>query len=149
MNSIDSDVLYVEQSSNDQSLPRPNTPIVLNSTEMSGNDTRELISISSIASPEPHIVTIDSDTDELTIPYGFGRQLPIIPPRLKDLNLPHNLFNIPATMAVVNQEDGNDENYSPQSPEPSEPSPISTPPMNVSTIDGWETPHTTTDDDTF
>ena len=43
MNSDDSDVFYVEQSSNDQSLPRPNTPIVLNCTEMSGNDTPEMI----------------------------------------------------------------------------------------------------------
>ena len=38
-NSNDSDVFYVEQSSKDPSLPRPNTTIVLNSTDMSGNDT--------------------------------------------------------------------------------------------------------------
>ena len=42
LNSTDSDVFYVEQSSNDQSVPRPNTPIVLNSTEISGDDTREM-----------------------------------------------------------------------------------------------------------
>ena len=42
-----------------------------------------------------------------------------------------------------------DETYSPQSPEPSEPSPISAPPTNMSAIDGWETPHTTTDDNNF
>ena len=42
-----------------------------------------------------------------------------------------------------------DEEYSPQSPEPSYPSPISTPPLNLSTIEGWETPHTTTDENTF
>ena len=42
-----------------------------------------------------------------------------------------------------------DEQNSPQSPEPSIPSPISTPSMNVSTIEGWETPNTTTDDNTF
>ena len=48
-------------------------------------------------------------------------------------------------MAVIRQ--GEDD--SPQSPEPSDPSPNSTPPMNVSTIEGWETPHTTTDDNTF
>ena len=58
LNSTDSDVFYVEQSSNDQSVPRPNTPIVLNSTEISGDGTREMISISSIASPELQIVTI-------------------------------------------------------------------------------------------
>ena len=71
----------------------------------------------------------------------------IIPPSLNDFNLPPNLFNILATMAVVNQE--HDNNYRPQSPEPSEPSPVTTPPMNVSTFDRWETSHTTTDDNTF
>ena len=48
-------------------------------------------------------------------------------------------------MAVVRA----DEAYSPQSPEPSIPSPISTPPMIVSTIEGWDTTHKTTDDATF
>ena len=100
-NSIDSGEFYVEQSSNDASLPRPNTPIVFNSRGMSGNDTRETISISSIASPEPQIVTIDSDSNEQTMPYEFGRQLPIIPPNLNDLNLPPNPINILATMALV------------------------------------------------
>ena len=111
-----------------------------------------MISISSIASPEPPIVTIDSDSNEPTMPYGFGWQPPIIPPSLNDLNLPLNPFNILATMAVVNpSEDDYDENYSPQSPETRafKPSPISTPPMNISSIDGWETPHTTTVDNTF
>ena len=111
--SSDSDVFYVEQSSNNQSLPRPNTPIVLNSTEMSGNDTREMPSISSITSHEPQIVTIDSDSNEPTMPYGFGRQFPLI--SLNDLNLPPNPFNVLATMAVVNPaEDGYNDNYSPQ-----------------------------------
>ena len=81
------------------------------------------------------------------MPYGFGRQLPIIPPSLNDLNLPPNPFNILATMVVFNHD--HDDNYSPQSPEPSQPSPISTPPMNVSTFDSWETPHTTTDDNSI
>ena len=147
LNLIDSDVFYVEQLSNDQSLPRPNKPIVLNSTEISGDDTREMMSITSIASPEPQIVTIDSDPNEPTMPYGFGRQLPIIPPSLNDQNLPPNPFNILATMAVVNyREDGNNDEYSSQSPEPSDPSPISTPPMNISTFNSWETSHSTTDD---
>ena len=117
LNSNDSDVFCVEQSSNDQSIPRPNTPIVLNSTEISGDDTREMISISSIASPEPQIVTIDDDSNEPTMPYGFGRQFPIVPPSLKDLNLPPNPFKILATMAIANNtEDANDNNYSPESP---------------------------------
>ena len=136
LNSNDSDVLYAEESFKDQSLPRTKTPIVLISTEMSGNDSREMISISSIASPQPQIVTINSDSNEPTMPYGFGRQLPIIPPSLNDLNLPPNPFDILTKMVVVNQENGFDENYSPQSPGPSEPSPISTPPINVSPIDG-------------
>ena len=150
LNSTDSDVFYVEQSSNDQSVPRPNTPIVFNSTEISGDDTREMISISSIASPEPQIVTIDDDSNEPTMPYGFGRQLPIVPPSLNDSNLPPNPFNSLATMAAAsNTEETNDDNYSPQSPDPSELSSISTPPMNVSAFNSWETSYTTTDDDTF
>ena len=84
------------------------------------------------------------------MPYGFVRQLPIVPLSLNDLNLPPNPFNILATMAVVNHtKDGNNDEYSPQSPEPSDPSPISTPPMNVSTFNSWETPRITTDDNTF
>ena len=75
---------------------------------------------------------------------------PIIPPSLNDLNLPPNPSNILAKMAAVNHSiDGNGDNYSPQSPEPSDPSPISKPPMNVSTFNSWETPQTTTDDNTF
>ena len=150
MNSSDSDVFYVEQSSNDQNLPRPNKPVVLNSTEMSGNDTRELISISFFASPELQDVTIGFDSNKPTMPYGFGQHLPVTPPNLNDLNLPPNPFNILVTIVVVNTaEDGYDDTYIPQLPEPSEPSPISTPPMNVSTIDGWETPHATTDGNKF
>ena len=149
MNSSDSDVFYVEQSSSDQSVPRPNTPIVFNSTEISGDDTREMISISSIASPEPQIVTINDDSNEITMPYGFGRQLPIVPPSLNDLNLPPNPFNVLATMAIASNTGDDNDGYSPKSPEPSLPSPISTPPMNISTISGLETPHTTTDDNTF
>ena len=147
--SNDSDLFYVEQSSNECSPPRQNTPIVL-SIEISGNNTREMITISSTASPGPQIVTIDSDSNEPTMSYGIGRQLAIIPPNLNNLNLPPDRFNILATMVVANPKaEGHDENYSPQSPEPSEPSPISTPPMNLSTIEGRETPHTTTDDNTF
>ena len=106
-------------------------------------------SVSSIASPEPRIFTIDDDSNELTMPYGFGRQLPIVPESLNDLNLPPNSFNILNTMAVVTQTQDDHNEYSPQSPEPSDPSPISTPPMNVSTFNSWATPYTTTDDNTF
>ena len=106
---------------------------------------REVISTSTVPSPEPRVVTLDSDSNDPTIPYGFGNQQPIVPPSLNDLNSPQNPFNVLATMAVIQRKDA----FSPQSPKPSIPSPISTPPMNVSTIEGWETTHTTTDDNTF
>ena len=143
--SKDSDVFYVEKSSPERSPIRHNTPILLNSTQLSGAMDPETITISSVASPEPQIVTIESDSNEPTFPYAFGAQHPIMPPSLNDLNLPANPINVLATMAVMQQ----DQEDSPQSPEPSDPSPISTPPMNLSTIEGWETPHTTTDDNTF
>ena len=81
----------------------------------------------------------------LHFPYRFGNEHLIVPPNLNDLNLPRNPFNVLATMAMNRQ----DQLYSHQLPEPSDPSPIFTPPMNLSSIDGWETPHTTTDDNTF
>ena len=143
--STDSDVFYVEQSSPERSPIRHNTPIILNSTQLSGAMDPETITISSVASPEPQIVTIESDSNEPTFPYAFGAQYPIVPPSLNDLNLPANPFNVLASMEVIQQ----DQQDSPQSPEPSDPSPISTPPMNISTISGWETPHTTTDENTF
>ena len=141
----DSDVLYVERSSTGSSPIKNFTPAVLNSAELTGPIETESITISSVASPGPQIVTSDSDSNEPTIPNGYGSQHPIVPPSLNDLNLPHNSFNVLVTMAVIRA----DEQYSPQSPEPSIPSPISMPPMNVSTIEGWETPHTTTDDNTI
>ena len=148
--SDDSDVFYVEQSPSEPSPRRHNTPNILNSTEISEQHTTQMPSISSIASPEPHIFTIDDNSNDPTIPYGFGQQVPIIPPSLDDLNLPLNPFSILATMAVVHPtQSTHDDNYSPQSPEPSELSSISTPPMNVSTFNSWETSYTTTDNNTF
>ena len=131
--STESDVSYVEQTSAEGSPIRNNTPAILNSTEISGAMERDIITISSVASPEPRIVTLDSDSNDATMPYGFGNQQPIVPPSLKDFNLPPNPFNVLATMVVIQVDD----EYSPQSPEPTIPSPISTPPMNVSTIEGW------------
>ena len=144
-NSKNSDVFYVEQLSPETSPIRKNTPVILNSTKLSEAMDPETIKISSVASPEPQLVTLDSDSNEPTFPYAFGAQHPIVPPSLNDLNLPPNLFNVLATMAVIQQ----DQEQSPQSPEPSELSPISTPPMNVGTIDDGDTTHTTTDDNTF
>ena len=127
-----------------------NSPNILNSTELSQDHTTGMPSVFPIASPERLIITFKDDSNEPTMPSGLRWQLPIIPPSLNDLNLRPNPFNILATAATVNHtEDGNDNNYRLQSPEPTEPSPISTPPMNVSTIDSWEPSHTTTDDNTF
>ena len=143
--STDSHVFYVERSSAKSSLIRNNTPAILNSTELSGAKAKETITISSVASPEPQKFAIDSDSNEPTFPYAFGNQHPIVPPSLNDLNLPRNPFNVLAIMAVFRQ----NEEDSPQSPEPSDLSPISTSAMNLGTIEGWETPNTTTDDNTF
>ena len=139
--SKESDVFYVERSSDEGSPARNTSPAVLNSTQTSGALARDTITISSVASLQPQIVIIDSDSIEPTIPYGFGSQHPNKPPSLNDLNLQPNPFNVLTTMAVI----PGDEEYSPQSPEPSIPFPISTPPMNVSTIEGLETTHTTDD----
>ena len=144
MASDDSDVFYVGQSSSELSPQRHNTPNILNSTKISEQHTARVPSISSIASPEPRIFTLDDDSNEPTMPYGFGRQLPIVPPSLNDLNLPPNPFNILNTMAMVTQTQDDNEQYSPESP-----TPISTPLMNVSAYNSWETPHTSTDDNTF
>ena len=144
-NSTNSDVFYVEQSSPETSPIRNNTPVILKYTQLSEAMDPETITISSVASPEPQLVTLDSDSNEPTFPYAFGAHTPIVPPSLNDLNLPPNPFNVLATMAVIQQ----DQKQSPQSPEPSDLSPISTPPMNVSTIDDGDTTHTTTDDNTF
>ena len=52
-------------------------------------------------------------------------------------------------MAVFQQNPTQHDNCNPQSPEPSKPSPTSPTPMKLSTIDGWETPHTTMEDNFF
>ena len=150
IDSTDSDVFFVEQISNEPSPQRNNSPNLFNSTELTEHHAARMPSVSTIASPQPYIFTIHDDSNEPTIPYGFGRQLPTFLPSLNDLNLPPNPFNILATRALENSTgDANDDNYSPQSPEPSEPTPISTPPMNVSDFNSWKTSYTTTDNDTF
>ena len=72
--SIESDVFYVERSSEEGSPIRKKTPAILNSTELSGAIEGEVITISSVASPETRTVTLDSDSNEPTFPYGFGSQ---------------------------------------------------------------------------
>ena len=149
MASSDSDVFYVEQTSNEPSPQRNNSPNIFNSTEISQAYPARILSVWSIASPEPQNFTKDEDSKQPTMPYGFGRQPPSVPPIINDLNLPPNPFNILNTIAMVTQTRDVNDVYIPQSPEPSDSSPILTPPMNVSTFNSWETPHTTTDDNTF
>ena len=122
--STDSDVFYVEHSLLERSPIGNNTPAILNSTQLSGAMEPEAIIISSVAFPEPQLVTIEFDSNEPTFPYAFGTQHPIVPPSLNELNFLPNPFNVLATMAVIQQ----DQEDSPQSPEPSDPSPISTSP---------------------
>ena len=115
LDSTDFDVFYVEQISNEPSPQRNNSPDILNSTERSEHHATRMPSISTIASPQPYIFTINDDSIEPTISYGFGQQLPIVPRSLNDLNLPPNPFNILATMAIANNtEDANYNNYSPE-----------------------------------
>ena len=51
--STESDVFYVGQTSTERSPIRNNTPAILSSTEISGAMERGVITISSVASPEP------------------------------------------------------------------------------------------------
>ena len=102
--SKDSDVFYVEQSSPERSPIRNNTPAILNFSQLSGALEPEPTTFSSVASPEPQIVTIDSDSNEPTFPYAFGTQHPIVPPSLNDLYLPPHPFNVLVRMAVIQQD---------------------------------------------
>ena len=104
--SSDSDVFYVEQISNEPSPRWNNFPNILNSTETSQTHTARMPSVSSIASPEPQIFTINEDSNEPTMPYGFERQLPIALPSLNDLNLKPDPFNILATICSGNSYTG-------------------------------------------
>ena len=142
--STQSDVVHVERSSEDSSPFRNNTPAVLNSMQLSGPLARDTITISSVASSKAQFVSIDSDSNKPTIPFAFGNQHPIVPPSLNDLNLLPNLFNLLGYYGRNSTKRGT----KPQSPEQYHPYPISTPLLNLSTIEGWETPHTTTNENT-
>ena len=140
----------MEQISSEPSPQKNNSPNLLSSAELSGIHTTEIPTFQSVTSPEPVIVNLDDNVNDPTVPYGFEAQQPFVLLSVNELNLPANPFIILAEMTIVQQNPTqHDKSYSPQSPEPSEPSPISTPPMYFTTIDGWETPHITTDDTTF
>ena len=85
--STDSDVFYVEQSMGEKRPQRNNNPDILNSTELSAAPARELITISTVVSPEPQILTIDPDSIDPTIPSGYERQDPMIPLSLNDFSI--------------------------------------------------------------
>ena len=104
--SSDLDVFWVKRSLGEQRPLKNKTPNVLNFAEFSGGDAREVIRVSFVASPEPQIVTIESDSNEPTIPYGNGRKQLIIPPILNDLKLPINHFNVkmPISPAPIKEE---------------------------------------------
>ena len=82
-----SGIFYVERSSDEDNPARINSPVVLNSTELSWAHERDVTTFSSVASQEPQIVTIESDSNEPTMKYWYGSQQPIRPPSLHDLNL--------------------------------------------------------------
>ena len=100
-NSFNSYIFYVEESATELSPRRINTPEILNSTELPRESSIEHITLSSLASQEPQRFTIYADSKEPSMPYAYGRQAPIVPPSLNNLNLPANLFNILATMELV------------------------------------------------
>ena len=121
--SRETDIFHEEGSSEEGCPARTNTPVFLNSMELYGAHEREVITISSVASLEPHVLTIESDPKEPTIPYGYGRQQLIIPLSFSDLKLPPNPFIVLNTIAVMQP----NKEYSPQIMELSNPSPFSTP----------------------
>ena len=122
MNSIDSDIFFMEQQSSEPSPQGYNFPNILNSTELSKIGTTDVPTVSSVTSPERDIASLDDNSNDPTFPYGFGAQPTIALPSINDLNLPSNTFKISAAMTVVQQTPNQyDDNYSPRSPQPSEP----------------------------
>ena len=103
--SEDSDVFSVKQSSGEHSLTKNNTTELLNSSQLSEAMAPEVIVISSVASLKLEIVTIESDSNIVTIPYDFGRQQPVTLFNLIDLNRPMGSFNmmIPLSSAPVTE----------------------------------------------
>ena len=86
--------------------PVKNTQDVLKSTETSEALAREVITISSGGSLEPNILTIESDSNEPTMLYAYGRQQLFIRPKFKDLNLQMNPLDV---MTLVSPAPNTDE----------------------------------------
>ena len=102
--STESDNFHKERSSKRGSPIRNNTPPVLIFTQPSGAMARETCTILSVASPQPQVITIDSNSNEPTFPYGFGYQPPYVPPSQNDVNLWPNPFNVLTTMPVIRKD---------------------------------------------
>ena len=135
LSSTDSENFYVEQLSGERSPRRNNTSEIHTSTELSGAYAREAITISTMASPVPKKMATNSDLNKPTISYSYGKQDSTIPANSKDLIVPPNLVNIPATKAVVEPRVRQcDERECPRTSVQSELSTISTPPMKVSAV---------------
>ena len=64
-NSTNSDVFYVEQSSPERSPIPTNTPVILNSIQLSEAMDPETITIYSVASPEPQIIRNESSSEKI------------------------------------------------------------------------------------
>ena len=99
--STDSDEFFVEQFSGKQSPPKNTTSRILNSTDITGPRPKENITHLSVASPEPQIIRIESDSKKPTFLFGYEKLEPITPLKFNDLTLMINLSNIMATVEIV------------------------------------------------
>ena len=131
--STESDIFYVERSSEESSPIRNNTPAVLIFMELSGAIAKEIITISSVASPKDELWRLTQTLTNAQFHIGLAFNTQLCHPASMVSTCRPNLLNMLATMAVIQA----DEEYSPQSTELSIPSLISTPPMKASTIEGW------------
>ena len=143
LDSTDSDDFYVESLLVLYNPPRNNIPDIINSTDFSEAHAKEVRTISSVASPEPQIVTIESDSKEPSTTYGYKRQEATIPPSLNDLNQSMKPFNIVTTVSPASTTEAQQcpTQYvdSPINPKIFDISDISTPPVDISTVDDWQT----------
>ena len=104
---------------------------------------REVTTVSSVASPEPHLVKIESDLNELKMPYSYGTQQPINSPSLNCLILSMNFFNVKTPTSPAPRRET--QLYPTQAddsrihPEIFDFPDFSTPPVGDSPVDAWQT----------
>ena len=108
---------------------------------MSGALTRRTITVWSEASPEPQIVTIESDSSKATIAYGCRRRQLIIRLSFNYLNLPMSPLNVITLLPPVlitearSCPTANDDNL--RQEERFEISDITTPLLMVRSVNAW------------